>query len=78
MLPVWVAILSESNARIRWAAKHAERLSAEDREWAEAAAVGTSDWATRVLLHFPALCLTTWFCLLAAAVAATPHGGASG
>lgn len=73
-----MAIQSDADARIRWAAKHADRLSADDREWAEAAAVASSDWVSRVLLQFPALCLATWFLLLAAAVAAAQRSGAGG
>jgi hypothetical protein len=39
-LPVWVAFLSEEQARARFAEQHAGHLLPDEKEWAAAAAVG--------------------------------------
>ncbi len=76
VLPIWAAVLSETDARSTFAAQNPAHLLPEEREWALAAAVG-SEWAA-MIYQFPMLCLTAWHLLLAATAAAARASHASG
>jgi hypothetical protein len=67
LLPTWVAFLSESCARCRFAALHPAHLQPQEKEWAVTAAVGYK-WLA-MLYQFPMSCLIAWHLLLAGAAA---------
>lgn len=76
LLPVWVAALSEANARARFAAQHAAHLQPQEKQWAVVAAVGY-EWLA-LGYQFPMACLIAWHLLLAATAGSARWLGSGG